>query len=293
MNKNSIQSLADSMKAGLNGRPAGRLQGMFGKEPPKPIAVPLNQDAYEIELEHVEPDPNQPRKVFDEDELADLAASIKENGLLQPVIVYRADDSGKYRIIAGERRYRAAQGAGLTSVPCLEMPPDFDRSLIDQLQLVENIQRADLHPIEAAEAIDSYIGRHKLSQREAARKLGKPLSFIAELLAIRKIPADLFAQDGVSRLPKQTLVEIGRAPAGQKEQLLERALAGESLQKVKTRRANRKGVQRVVYFRETFPVEHHPPIEVFWRRHPDDVTEHELIEALSAVIRSIAGPRAP
>src|SRR4029453_7177206 len=118
------------------------------------VAVPLNQDAYEIAIDHVEPDPQQPRKTFDAAELENLAASIRENGLLQPIIVYGSEEPGRYRIIAGERRYRAAILAGKTTVPCLEMPPDFDRAMIDQLQLVENIQRADLQPIEAAQAID-------------------------------------------------------------------------------------------------------------------------------------------
>src|SRR5262249_2588979 len=160
---------AASMKAGLEGRPSGRLRSMFDQETPKAVAVPLDQDAYQIALDHIEPDPDQPRRVFDEDELRDLAASIKENGVLQPIIVYRPGDPARYRIAAGERRYRAAQRLGLASIPCLELPAGFDRSLIDQLQLVENIQRADLRPVEAAEAIETFIQRHGLSQREAAR----------------------------------------------------------------------------------------------------------------------------
>jgi ParB family chromosome partitioning protein len=260
---------------------------MLSEKPAKPIAVPLEQDAYEVQLEHIEPDPNQPRKFFDEEELRDLAASIKENGMLQPIIVYRATGSGTYRIVAGERRFRAAQRAGLAAVPCLEMPPDFDRNLIDQLQLVENIQRADLRPIEAAEAIESYMARHKLSQRKAAEKLGKPLSFVAELLAIRKIPPALLARDGVARLPKQTLVEIGRAPASQQEQLIDQALAGLSLHQVKEKRTNRRPRERVMYFHETFAVEGQPPIEIRWKKHPEEVTGQELLEALGAVAAAI------
>jgi len=209
--------------------------------------------------------------------------------MLQPIIVYRAAGSATYRIIAGERRYRAAQRAGLAAVPCLEMPADFDRTLIDQLQLVENIQRADLRPIEAAEAIETYMARHKLSQRKAAAKLGKPLSFVAELLAIRKIPQVLLAREGVARLAKQTLVEIGRAPAGQQEQLLDQALAGLSLHQVKEKRTNRRPRERVLYFQETFGIEGQPPIEIRWKKHPEDVTGQELLEALGAVAEAIAG----
>lgn len=97
------------------------------------LAIPLEQGACEVPLDHVEPDPKQPRKTFDKDELEHLASSIRENGVLQPIIVYRPKGSTRYRIIAGERRYRAARLAGLETVPCLEMPPDFDHALIDQL----------------------------------------------------------------------------------------------------------------------------------------------------------------
>lgn len=284
----STDFLADSMKAGLDGRPAGRLRDMVGRETPGAIAVPLSQDAYEIAIDHVEPDPQQPRKTFDDVELENLAASIRENGLLQPIVVYRAEQRDRYRIIAGERRYRAAILAGKTTVPCLEMPPDFDRALVDQLQLVENIQRADLHPVEAAEAIEGYMTRHDLSQRDAARRLGKPLSFVAELLAIRRIEASLMARDGVAGLPKQVLVEIGRAPEGEQSRLIDAALSGASLDDVRDKRSNRAPRSRVVYFRERFLLEGRPPIEIRWRRHPEEVSDDELVAALAAVARVVA-----
>lgn len=279
------------MKAGLDDRPAGRLQSMAGQKQPAPFAVPLDQDTYEVALGHIEPDPRQPRKVFDDTELENLAASIRENGLLQPIVVYRTEDPAHYRIIAGERRYRAAALAGLSAVPCIEMPPGFNPDLVDQLQLVENIQRADLHPLEASEAIEAYIERHGLPQREAARRLGKPLSFVAELLAIRKIPAELLGRAGVSRLPKQTLVEIGRAPSDQRAALLEQALSGSSLDQIKDRRSNRESRVRLVFFRERFLLEGYPPIEIRWTRNPEEVSDEDLVEALAAVVRIIATRR--
>jgi len=284
----STNFLADSMKAGLDGRPSGRLRDIVGRETPGAVAVPLSQDAYEIAIDHVEPDPQQPRKTFDGAELENLAASIRENGLLQPIVVYRAEQRDRYRIIAGERRYRAAILAGKTTVPCLEMPPDFDRGLVDQLQLVENIQRADLHPVEAAEAIDAYMTRHDLSQRDAARRLGKPLSFVAELLAIRKIEASLMASDGVAGLPKQVLVEIGRAPEGEQSRLIDAALSGATIDDVRDKRSNRAPRSRVVYFRERFLLEGRPPVEIRWRRHPEEVSDDELVAALAAVARVVA-----
>src|SRR5262249_39645831 len=149
----------------------------------------------------------------------------------------------------------------------------FDQDLVDQLQLVENIQRADLHPIEAAEAIEAYVERHQLSQREAARRLGKPLSFVAELLSIRKIPKDLLKRDGVSRLPKQVLVEVGRAPTVERSRLIEKALSGSSLDEIRDWRSNRDPGTRVVYFHERFLLDGRPSIEIRWKKHPDEVTD--------------------
>jgi len=291
MNAPASNQLADSMKSGLDNRPAGRLRDVAGRGLSTAVAVPLSQDAYEVEIDHVEPDPQQPRKTFDDSELENLAASIRENGLLQPIVVYRAAGSDKFRIIAGERRYRAAILAGMTTVPCLEMPPDFDRSLVDQFQLVENIQRADLYPVEAAEAIEAYMSRHQLSQREAGRRLGKPHSFIAELLAIRKISSELLARDGVAQLPKQVLVEIGRAPEGEQPRLIASALSGASLDDVRDKRSNRTSPARVHYFRERFLLDGSPPFEVRWRRHPEVVSDDELLAALAAIARIVANRR--
>ncbi len=282
------ESLGQAMNSDLDARPGDRLRSLVGPTRVDPHAVPLNQDAYEIAVDHIEPDPAQPRKVFDPEELANLAASIHENGLLQPIVVYRGENPSRYRIIAGERRYRAAILAGRSTVPCLEMPPDFDRSLVDQLQLVENIQRADLHPVEAAEAISAFIERHALSQREAARRLGKPLAFVAELLAIRKIPPRLLSLDGAPRLPKQILVEVGRAPEEEQEQLIRRALSGAKLEQIRGQRSNREPRQRVVYFRERFLIDGHPPIEIRWRKHPDQVSDDQLVDALGRVAQVIA-----
>jgi ParB/RepB/Spo0J family partition protein len=291
MTTHSSNDLADSIKASLDARPSGRLRDMRERGASATVAVPLNQDAYEVAIDHVEPDPDQPRKTFDEDELRNLAASIHENGLLQPIVVYRVDGSDRYRIIAGERRYRAALLASRTTVPCLEMAPDFDRALIDQFQLVENIQRADLHPLEAAEAIETYMARHELSQREAARRLGKPLAFVAELLTIRKVNPGLLARDGVSRLPKHVLIEIGRAPEAEQPKLIGAALAGARLNDVRDERSNRKSRPRVVYFRERFVLEGHAPIEIRLRRHPAEVSDDELVAALAAVARVVANRR--
>lgn len=289
MSTPNSQSLADAMKTGFQDRPSGRLSSMASTDQPQPFAVPLDQDAYEVALDHIEPDPSQPRKNFEKDELDNLAASIRENGLLQPILVHRTEDPTKYRIIAGERRYRASRLAGLQTVPCLEMPKDFDPNLIDQLQLVENIQRADLEPLEAAEAIEAYLQRHGLTQKEAAERLGKPASFLAELLAIRRIPKALLAHEKAASLSKQTLVEIGRAEGSEQVRLFESAVSGATLDQIRSRRGNRQAPPRVVYFNERFLLDRYPPIEIRWKRHPQEVSRDELVEALQEVAKQIAG----
>ena len=285
------QSLAEAMKIGFQDRRTGRLSSMASTDRPEPFAIPLDQDAYDVVIAHIEPDPEQPRKHFEQEELENLAASIRENGLLQPILVYRSEDPTKYRIIAGERRYRAARLAGLKTVPCLEMPKDFDRNLIDQLQLVENIQRADLQPLEAAEAVEAYLKRHGLTQKEAAERLGKPASFLAELLAIRRIPKNLLAHAKAATLSKQTLVEIGRATGSEQIRLFESAVSGATLDQIRSRRGNRQASPRVVYFSERFLLDRYPPIEIRWKRHPHEVSRDELVEALQAVVEQIAGRR--
>lgn len=287
MSTPTVEALAGSMKAQLDERPDQRLRDMLDDPGAKPVPFRLREDAFEIGVFQIEPDPAQPRKTFDEAELQDLAASIRENGLLQPILVYQTERPGRYRIVAGERRFRAAILAGMKRIPCVGIPGGFDRHFVDQLQLVENLQRADLRPVEAAEAIAGFVERHGLSQREAARRLGKPLTFVADLLAIRKIPAGLLSREGVEALPKQVLVEIGRAPASDQAGLLKTALAGSSVEEVRDRRSNREPRQRIVYFHERFPLEGHPPIEIRWSRHPEEVTDDELVKALDAVAKTV------
>jgi ParB family chromosome partitioning protein len=266
---------------------AQRIRGIFGREAPPPIAVPLRDDAYEIAIDHIQPDPNQPRKEFDAEELRNLSDSIRENGILQPITVYQSDDPELYFIITGERRFRAAGLAGLTSVPCIVRGHDYDRTNIDQQQLVENIQRADLAPIEAARALRDLMKSHSYSQAETAKRLGKPRSFIVELMSILKIPEDLLNRKGAESLPKQTLVEVSRAPEGERHRLFEVALSGSPMRDVKARRSNRGASPRTVYYHERFPLENAPAIEIRWARDPAEVDSGLLADALGQVMRHL------
>ncbi|MGM9618776.1 MAG: ParB/RepB/Spo0J family partition protein [Oscillospiraceae bacterium] len=136
--------------------------------------------------ESIRPNPQQPRRSFDEAALQALAESIRQHGILQPLTVRRT--GGGYELVAGERRLRAAKLAGLTEVPCLLVETGEEGSSL--LALVENLQREDLHYLEEAEAIAQLIERYHLSQEEAARKLGRSQSAIANKLRLLRLSPD-------------------------------------------------------------------------------------------------------
>src|SRR5262245_52197669 len=140
-----------------------------------------------VPLVAVVPNPDQPRKHFSETALADLAASIQARGLLQPIVVRRTPDG--YRLLAGERRFRAAKQAGLDRVPALIREGDDDL----EVALIENLQREDLSPLEEAEALALLIERHGYNHREVADLLGKSRPYVSNTLALNKLPESVKA----------------------------------------------------------------------------------------------------
>lgn len=142
---------------------------------------------HEIELDKIVPNEFQPRKVFDEEKLKELAASIKVQGVLQPIIVHRVGST--YGLIMGERRWRAARLAGLKTVPAIVREAS-KRQLIEDA-LIENIQREDLNPLEAAEAFKLLQDEYKLTQDDLAKRVGKERSTIANFLRILGLPKEI------------------------------------------------------------------------------------------------------
>lgn len=141
-----------------------------------------------IPLEKLKANPNQPRKIFDEDSLHELAASIREHGIIQPIIVEENSD-GTYIIVAGERRSRAARMAGLREVPAIIRNYSDERRL--EIALIENVQRSDLNPIEEAQAYKRLMELTGLSQDEVAARVGKNRSTVANALRLLKLPEDM------------------------------------------------------------------------------------------------------
>ena len=163
-------------------------------------APETQQEVTRLPLQKVEPNPNQPRRRFDEEELQALSDSIAEHGILQPLAV-RAMEGGFYQIIAGERRWRAARLAGLKEVPVVVVEAD-DRTVME-LALIENLQRQDLNPIEEAEGYRVLTEEYGLTQEQAAARVGKSRPAVANALRLLALPEDV-----------RSLVEKGELSAG-------------------------------------------------------------------------------
>ena len=142
----------------------------------------------QLSVQYITPNRSQPRKEFEINELNSLAQSIQENGIIQPLIVRKLEKSPRYELIAGERRLRAASMLGMATVPCIVMTADDRKSAI--LALTENLQRADLHFFEQAEGIATLIETWDITQEEAARRLGKKQSTIANKLRLLRLTKD-------------------------------------------------------------------------------------------------------
>ena len=176
-----------------------------------------------VSIDLVAPNPSQPRRRFDEDDLVDLAASIRERGIIQPLIV-RPDPAGagRYQIVAGERRWRAAQAARLHEVPVVVR--DFDDQTVLEVAIIENVQRSDLNPLEEAQGYAHLIERFSYTQDGLSRVVGKSRSHLANMLRLLSLPDEV-----------RGLLEDGTLSAGHARALLGAAdpvgLAREAVEK--------------------------------------------------------------
>lgn len=159
----------------------------------------------ELKITELEANQNQPRRFFDEEALRELSDSIKEHGVVQPIIVRKTDDN--YQIVAGERRWRAARLAGLKTVPVVVK--DYSNIQVMQIALIENLQRQDLNSIEEALAYKSLIEEHDMTQEDISGKIGKSRSAIANTLRLLNLPDEI-----------RNMVVHGRISAGHARALL-------------------------------------------------------------------------
>ncbi|MDD3051410.1 MAG: ParB/RepB/Spo0J family partition protein [Candidatus Cloacimonetes bacterium] len=157
----------------------------------------------EIDIHSVKDNPYQPRKYFDDSSLQDLCDSIKENGIIQPIIITMINDD--YTLVAGERRLRAAKMAGMTTIPAIKTTGNPL-----EISLIENLQRENLKPIEEAEALRKMIDDHNYSQEKLARVLGKSKATISELLSLVRLPDEIKEESRKSDVSKRILIEIAK-----------------------------------------------------------------------------------
>jgi ParB family chromosome partitioning protein len=148
-----------------------------------------DKSVFSCALEKLTPQKGQPRQYFAKDKIDELAASIKEHGLLEPIVVRRVPGQDKLEIIAGERRWRASQKAGLREV--LVVVKDVSPKAAFELALIENVQREDLNPVELAEALDRLVKEHHYTQDTLAERLGKDRTTVANSLRLLKLPASV------------------------------------------------------------------------------------------------------
>lgn len=181
------------------------------------LSVNDDDKVIEISLSQLRPNPYQPRKTFDEDSIKELAESIKQHGIIQPIIV-RTVLKG-YEIIAGERRFRASQFCGNATIPAVVR--SFTDQQVMEIALIENLQREDLNAIEVAVAYQALIDKFKLTQEELSMKVGKSRSHIANFVRLLSLPAEI--KDNVSR----GTISMGHARAlvGIKDEKAQKELA--------------------------------------------------------------------
>jgi ParB family chromosome partitioning protein len=192
----------------------------------KPVeqARPVSADG-KAPIEMVAPNPRNPRRHFGDAELTDLAQSIREHGVVQPVVVRPAREPGRYEIIAGERRWRAAQRAGLAEIPIIVRQVD-DRVALE-LAIVENVQRADLNPVEEAVGYQQLIDEHNYSQADLGQVIGKSRSHVANTLRLLKLPdviRDMLVDGSLSAGHARTLI-TAEDPAGLAKRIVTEGLS--------------------------------------------------------------------
>lgn len=175
------------------------------KEPSEIEIVKENEHKQELPIGEIDPNKDQPRKIFDEKALEELAESIRSHGVIQPIIVVK--NGARYMIIAGERRFRAARLAGLKTIPAIVR--EYSKQEISEIAIIENLQREDLNVIESAKAIQNLMNEYNLTQEEVADKIGKSRPAVANTLRLLTLPDEVVA-----------LIEANKISAGHARALL-------------------------------------------------------------------------
>jgi len=264
-----------------------------------PAGVSMRHDAHYVEeltqdrlshvgrllpIEKLDPNPDQPRR--ETGDLSELTASIREKGVLEPLLV--RPRLGRWMIIAGERRWRAAKSAGLTELPCIEM--DVDDSAVAEIALIENMQRKDLTPWEEADGLRALCERFGYTHEDVARKVGKSRSTVTEALSIASIPEKIREVCREAEITsKSLLLQIVRQPDDDSMRTMAEQIAAQGLTRDGARKA-RKAFIDPTGASEPFVYRYEGPdkefrVEVKFKR--ANINAEELFEALNAAAQNI------
>lgn len=234
-----------------------------------------------IPIDKIDPNPEQPRTEIGD--LTELTASISEKGVLEPLLVKPSRVTGRWMIIAGERRWRAATAAGLTEVPCIEM--EIDDRAVAEIALIENMQRKDLTIWEEADGLQSLCERFGYTHEDVARKVGKSRTTVTEVVSIASIPEDvrvLCKNAGISA--KSVLLQLVRQPDDESMRRLAAQITSQGLTREDAREVRRQEAgPRVVPESKPFTFRYVAPqkeftLEIKFRK--SNVSEREVVDAL-------------
>jgi ParB family chromosome partitioning protein len=191
----------------------------------KPTSDEAGERVQRVSIELIDANPYQPRRVFDPDRLAELALSIRSEGIIQPIVVQR--NGARYTLLVGERRWRAARMAGLEEIPCLVRHIPAERVL--EVTLIENIQREDLNPIETAQAFERMVNELQLSHEEIAKRTGKDRTTVTNLLRLLRLPPDVQQLVGERRLSMGHARAILGLPGDEQQRRLAEKIVAQGL----------------------------------------------------------------
>lgn len=243
-----------------------------------------------IALEKLDPNPEQPRVEIGD--LADLTASIREKGILEPLLVKPSRLTGRWMIIAGERRWRAAREAGLRDVPCIEM--DVDDRAVAEIALIENMQRKDLTPWEEADGLRALCERFGYTHEEVARKVGKSRTTVTEALSIATLPESIREQCRRADIKSKSLIlQIVRQPdedsmRGLAENIISHHLTRDDARISRKEQSGVKRnspIQKPSVYRYTSPQKDFT-LEIKFRRHKAE--KEDVLAALQLALNNLA-----
>jgi ParB family transcriptional regulator, chromosome partitioning protein len=242
-----------------------------------------------ISVDLLDPNPEQPR--VDIGDLSELIASVKEFGILEPILVRSSDTVGRWMIIAGERRWRAARAAGLRDVPCIEK--DVDERAVAEIALIENMQRKDLTPWEEADGLAALCQRFGYTHEDVAKKVGKSRSTVTEALALASIPEDLREECRQADIHvKSLLLQIVRQPdLGSMREMI-REISGKGLSREDVRAARRTGTSESLGKSSSKPFTYRyksadSGVKIEVRFEKSEAERQEIIEALRRALAEL------